>query len=98
MTGLREIEQHAAVPDELLRGARERGWPDTLLQRALDLGVHRRVLGWWIGDALPVNRVERSIDEHERITFGPLRLREATGDDDEKLADLFANSPEEIGD
>ena len=37
------------------------------------------------------------LDRRERLIGGTLRVREATWKDDEAIADLYANSPENVG-
>lgn len=86
------------APDDLKAAAEKRGWPDGLLQRALDLRVPREVIERWL--AMPwtnVESVQLRLKWHERLTFGTLRGREATLADNEAFADLFANAPEEVG-
>lgn len=87
-----------AAREELERTAAERGWPDALLQRALDLRVPREVIGRWLtAPWITPDLVQRRLDWHERLTFGSLRGREATLADNEAFADLFANAPEQLG-
>ncbi len=86
------------VLEELEREARKRGWPDGLLQRALDLRFPRRVLLRWARqDWCDAAYVQRRLDWHERLTLGSLRGREATLQDNDAFSELWANSPEEIG-
>ncbi len=86
------------IPESLRAEARRLGWPDDLLDRAVARGMTlsnlQRMAGW--GNDGP--RMEKKLDWHERMTFGPLRGRPATEDDNEGLRDLFANAPEELGD
>ena len=91
-------EVTAAAPEDLAEAAARRGWPDGLLQRALDLRVPRRQLRRWLAqDWTTTEFVELRLQWHERLTFGALRGREATLADNEAFADLFANAPEEVG-
>ncbi len=84
--------------EELRRAAREQDWPEGLLDRAYALRVRRAEIGQWLRRGKGYwQRVQKSLDRRERLIGGTLRVREATWKDDEALADLFANSPENIG-
>jgi GNAT superfamily N-acetyltransferase len=90
-------EKPSAAPN-LQEAARERGWPDGLLERALELRVPlRTVEGWLRGPWSDVEYVRRRLEWHERLTFGTLRGREATPSDNDAFSELFANAPEEVG-
>ena len=52
----------------------------------------------WSWASLPPAGVEKQIDWHERLTFGPLRGRDATIADNEAFSELWANAPEVIDD
>ena len=98
-TDLSIFERPVEVPDELLRAAREKDWPEGLVRRALELRVPRTDVEWWLThNADRRDRFEQYLGSRERVMFSTLRVREATWQDDEALADLYANSPEEIGD
>jgi ribosomal protein S18 acetylase RimI-like enzyme len=91
------------MPDKeavaLEKAARKQGWPDGLVQRALDLRVGRSMIRRWISNPWSdVDYVVRRLDWHERMTLGSLRGREATLQDNDGFSELWANSPEEIGD
>jgi len=91
-------ETAIAIPDELARAAAGRGWPEGLLQRALELRMPREVIARWL--SMPwteASFVEARLKWHERLTFGDLRGREATLADNEAFSELFANAPEEVG-
>ncbi len=84
--------------EELTKLAREKGWPDRLLERALELRIPRGALRNWLTlDWASLEWVQKRVDWHERLTVGTLRGREATQADNEAFAELFANSPEELG-
>lgn len=86
------------VPGAWLRQARARGWPDGLLERAIELRVPASNLEHWLtNERTDAAYVERRLHWHERLTFGNLRGREATTADNEAYIDLFANAPEELG-
>jgi hypothetical protein len=86
------------VPEEFLSAAREQGWPEGLVERALRLRTPRRDVEWWLNNDGDLKRIASYLDARERLMFGTLRAREAAWSDDEAVADLYANSPEEIGD
>jgi hypothetical protein len=88
-----------ALTDDLRRQAQERGWSQDLIDRAerirVSPSVFRDMLRW-TRDV--TKSVGRALDRIEEQTFGALRVREATSSDNEKYAELFLNSPEQIGD
>lgn len=88
-----------ALTDDLRQHARERGWPESLIDRAERIrvtpGLFRGMLRWTRDVE---TSVARALDRIEEQTFGALRVREATSSDNEKYAELFLNSPEQIGD
>ncbi len=87
-----------AITEELRRAAGERGWPDDLIERARRIRVSPSLLRDWLsGKDQDLKRISQSLDRIEQQTFGPLRVREASFDDNEKYAELFLNSPEQIG-
>ncbi|MFI5317824.1 MAG: hypothetical protein ACHQ6T_19155, partial [Myxococcota bacterium] len=87
------------VPEDLRATLRARGVPDALLQRALEAGVATENLWAWSSwRTLDPADLERQIGWHERFTVGDLRAREVTQADNAAFCDLWANSPEEIGD
>ena len=88
------------VPDDLRRRAAEKGWPEALLTRVLELRVARIDIDFWLNDERP-NSQERllaGLEQREKLMYGTMRVREATWTDDEPLADLYANAAEQIGD
>ena len=87
------------VPEDLARAAAARGWPDGLLQRALDARVSGGDLAFWLGEVAPgVDVVTRELESLERLLHGPVHAREATWRDGDRLVDLYADSPEDVGD
>lgn len=98
------LEEHALfatpvpVPVELARAAKEKDWPDGLLQRALDARMPRDLLAQWLGDRGPsIQQVITVVESQERLVAGPVRFREATWRDAEGLVDLYLESPEDVG-
>ena len=93
------LEVAIDVPDELVRRAAEENWPDGLVRRARELYVPVGDIDYWLThDDETVEEIERYLDRKERLMSGTLRVREATWEDDEAIAELYANAPEEIGD
>jgi hypothetical protein len=94
MDGMRSDEQ---VQREIDERWRERGWPPELLERAraahVPPGRLERMLIW---NANP-DRVSLEVGWAERALNGTIRWRQLTIDDNEAFCELWANSPEEIG-
>lgn len=92
------MDEQRPVAEKWHEAARKKGWPDGLLQRAIELRVPGSEIEKWLSvDWSDAGFAQRRIDWHERMTFGSIRGREATTADNEAFSDLFANSPEEIG-
>jgi len=89
----------AADPIEQLESAfREKGWPPELLQRASELRFPKDILLRWVRESWAnAEFVSRRLDWHAQLTRGDLRGREATLQDNEAFQELWANSPEELG-
>ena len=83
---------------DLEKRAREKGISDALLMRIR--AVYRPgEIEWLLGpDGLPLSRLEHDVDVRERTMNGPFRVREMNGRDGEAFAELWAHSPEKIGD
>ena len=87
------------VPEELQRKARELGWDEGLVRRALELRVGMHQIEFWQQfENMSKENVIRLLDRRERLMFGTMRVREVVSDDDEALAEMYAHSPEDIGD
>jgi hypothetical protein len=87
------------VPVELERRAEERGWPDGMLRRALELRVPNADIELWLSHPkMAPQEVAWQLDNLARVFGGALRVREATWRDWEALADLYATSPEKVDD
>jgi len=86
------------VPEKLAAAAAQRGWPDGLLKRALNLRVQCSDIELWLSqEGLALEEIGRQLDTFERLLVGPVRAREATWRDGEALVDLYANAPEDFG-
>jgi hypothetical protein len=86
------------VPDKLRNEAVRRGWSPQLLHRAADLRMPWSNVERWLADKRSEEQVRRFLDRREQVVSGTLRLRVALLEDGAQLEELFANSPEEIGD
>ena len=49
------------------------------------------------GERWNIEKLHRALDRRARLVAGAMGVREATGQDSEALADLYAHSPEEVG-
>lgn len=95
------FERYVEASDEWRRAAAARGWPDGLLARALKLRTDQGTIEFWLTheqDHPDVRDIERWLGWREQLISGTMRVREATWQDDSALCDLYANSPEDIGD
>ena len=89
----------AEIPHDVREAWREKGWPEDLVERAYGLRVRRVDIDGWLRRGKGHWRgIRKQLDQRERLIGGTLRVREATWNDNEALADLYANSPEGIGD
>jgi ribosomal protein S18 acetylase RimI-like enzyme len=87
------------VPQPLEAAFASRGWSPALVPRAAELRFPADLLRRWAGENWTTGEfIERRLDWHERLTRGDLRGREATTADNEAFSELWANSPEELGD
>jgi ribosomal protein S18 acetylase RimI-like enzyme len=84
--------------EQLETAFREKGWPTDLLQRAIELRFPKDMLLRWAREGWAnAEFISRRLDWHDRLTRGDLRGREATLQDNEAFQELWANSPEELG-
>jgi hypothetical protein len=90
------FDRFEAAPD-LVEAAREKGWPDGLVDRALRVRFPPRDIQFWLDHEREPERVAQFIEYRDRLQSGTLRSREATWSDDQAVADMYANSPEQIG-
>jgi hypothetical protein len=87
--------------DALIARAREQGWPDGLMARALAVRTPRFQLSEWLNikaDPNDLFQFERIVEVFEKLAAGPYRAREANFRDLEAFEDLWANSEEKVGD
>jgi hypothetical protein len=85
--------------DVVRRAWKAAGWPDDLLETALRLNLPLRLLGGWVEQKTQgLERAQWLIPQAEELTFGTLRGREASAQDNDRFADLWANADEQVGD
>jgi hypothetical protein len=89
------VEQRRQEVDE---GWAARGWPGDLLDKARRLHVPEElILRWFAWDA-PLERAQEEVGWAERLLLGTMRFRQLTFADNEAFCELWAESPEQIGD
>jgi hypothetical protein len=100
MADTTDSQQHPtqADVDAVAQIARKRGWPAELAERIAAARVPIDELNSWNWMWLSAGQAASQLKWHERLTVGDLRGREAVWSDNQAFSDLWANSPEEIGD
>ncbi len=91
------MSNQSQARDAILRVARERGWPAELGARIADAHVSLDDLNSWSWQGLSPEQAAAQLAFHERLTTGDLRGRDAGWTDNQAFSDLWADSPEEIG-
>jgi hypothetical protein len=92
------FDKQTVVSDEIRRRWADKGWPEELLERARSLRVEAGAFDFWTSvPSMNRENIEKHLQCRETLMFGTLRAREATWQDNEALAEMYANSPEEIG-
>jgi len=90
-----------STEENLAERARDRGWPDGLIERALAIRTPSLQLEAWLQqepNPTFLFDVDKTIGVFERLANGPYRGRELTFRDEEAFGDLWANAPEPVGD
>ena len=85
------------ISEALARIAKERGWPPEIARRVAEMRVPIAELNSWGWTGLSPEQTAAQLKWYERLTSGDLRGREAAYTDNEAFSDLWADSPEEIG-
>src|SRR5579863_630027 len=85
------------ISDALAGIAKERGWPLELTQRVAEMRVPIVELNSWGWTGLSLEQTAAQLKWYERLTVGDLRGRDAAYTDNDAFSDLWADSPEEIG-
>lgn len=89
--------QDLAYTEAIARIARERGWPDEIAHRLIELRAPLSELNSWGWFGLSPEQARAQLGWYERLTIGDLRGRDASFADNEAFSDLWSDSPEEIG-
>ena len=85
------------ISETLAKIARERGWPEDLTRRIAEARVPDAWLYSWTWYHLSAEQAASQLDWHLRLTQGDLRGRDAEWSDNQAFSELWADSPEEIG-
>jgi hypothetical protein len=85
------------IGEALARIAKERGWTPELTRRVAEMRVPIAELNSWGWTGLSLEQTAAQLKWYERLTLGDLRGREAAYTDNDAFSDLWADSPEEIG-
>jgi hypothetical protein len=93
----RPPDHRTANANALARIAKERGWPDELARRMIELKLTPSTLDTWGWFGLSAEQASAQLKWYERLTQGDLRGRDAEFTDNDAFAALWADSPEEIG-
>ena len=95
---------HATPPgreerrNELDRRWAERGWPEDLLAEARRLQLSDTYMLQWFHWNATLERAQQEVEWQEKLLHGTIRFRQLTQADNEQFCELWANSPEQIGD
>ena len=92
------FDRPVVVPPAYPQQAAKLGWPDGLVERMLRLRIPTYDVQHWLDHHADWERLEKFLDAKERVMNGTIRVREATWSDAEGVAEMYANSPEDIGD
>ncbi len=92
-----DLHSEHPISEALSRIAKERGWTPELTRRAAALHVPIAELNSWGWTGLSLEQTAAQLAWYERLTVGDLRGREAAYTDNDLFSDLWADSPEEIG-
>jgi hypothetical protein len=91
------IRPEPSIDETLARLSKEFGWPADLTRRIAEARVPAASLYSWNWYGLSAEKAAAQLAWHERLTTGDLRGRDATFADNEAFSQLWADSPEEIG-
>jgi len=90
---------HPLSVDSVRAAWKGAGWPDDLLETALNLNLPLRALAVWVEQgAQGLERAQWLVPQDKELAFGTLRGREASAEDNDRFADLWANASEQVGD
>ncbi len=92
------FDRPVSVPPDYDRRAAEVGWPNGLVERMLRLRIPTYDVEHWLDHHTDWAQLEKFLDAKERVMSGTIKVREATWSDGEGVAEMYANSPEDVGD
>lgn len=93
------FDKPTQVSDDIRKKWAEKGWPEEVLDKALAMRVERGAFDFWLkGSRMTLENIQKHLQCREALMSGTLHAREATWQDDDALAEMYADSPEEIGD
>ena len=93
------FERGTEIREEYYAAAAKKGWPQDVLRTASELRVEKSAIEWWLTHEQPtLEEIQRFLQQRRQLMYGTMHARQAGWNDGEALADLYANSPEEIGD
>lgn len=92
------FDRPIAVPPGYASRATELGWPEGFVERMLRLRIPTYDIEHWLDHHADWQQLSKLLDAKERVMSGTIRVREATWSDGEGVAEMYANSPEDVGD
>jgi hypothetical protein len=92
------FDRPIALPPEYGEKATKLGWPDGFVERMLRLRIPTYDVEHWLDHHTDWQQLQKFLDAKERIMTTTIKVREATWSDGEAVAEMYANSPEDVGD
>jgi hypothetical protein len=90
------FDRRTEYSEEIYANARAKGWSDDLLDKARALRVPQGQMEFWLKHE-GADSMRQYLAGRELLMSGTMRARQASWNDEDALADLYANSPEDIG-
>jgi hypothetical protein len=91
------VSDDVAINETLARISKQHSWPADLTRRVAEAKVPGASLNGWSWYGLSPEKAAAQLAWHQRLSIGDLRGRDATFTDNEAFSELWADSPEEIG-
>ena len=91
------FDRPVAVPPGYEQRGRELGWPEGFVERMVRLHCPTFDIEHWLDHHKDWQQLAKHLDAKDRLISGTLRAREATWSDGETVAEMYANSPEDVG-
>jgi hypothetical protein len=92
------FDRPVVVPPNYASTATKLGWPDGFVERMLQLRIPTYDIEHWLDHHKDWQYLSKFLDAKERIMSGTIKVREAFWSDAEAVAEMYANSPEDVGD